>query len=198
VAIDLGAGNGIQSIALKNLGFQVTAVDFNKQLLEELKSNPSAEGIAIKLEDITNVKAFAKLNPELIACCGDTPTHLESKEQVEQLLIDSTQILVDNGNIMLSFRDYTYELKDEQRFIPVKSSSDRILTCVLEYEDEKVRVTDLLHENFNGEWTQKASGYYKLRLAPVAVIEILEESGMKIHFNESIKGVCTIIGQKSH
>jgi 2-polyprenyl-3-methyl-5-hydroxy-6-metoxy-1,4-benzoquinol methylase len=38
-AIDLGAGYGIQSIALANLGFRVRAVDFNRQLLEELSVN---------------------------------------------------------------------------------------------------------------------------------------------------------------
>lgn len=37
-AIDLGAGNGIQTIALSDLGFKVIAVDFNNQLIDELKS----------------------------------------------------------------------------------------------------------------------------------------------------------------
>jgi 2-polyprenyl-3-methyl-5-hydroxy-6-metoxy-1,4-benzoquinol methylase len=39
VAIDLGAGHGLQSVSLAKLGFQVHAVDFNEQLLQELKRN---------------------------------------------------------------------------------------------------------------------------------------------------------------
>ena len=39
IAIDLGAGHGIQSSALAKLGFKVHAVDFNEQLLGELKNN---------------------------------------------------------------------------------------------------------------------------------------------------------------
>ncbi len=36
-AIDLGAGNGIQTIALAELVFLVKAIDFNDQLLAELR-----------------------------------------------------------------------------------------------------------------------------------------------------------------
>jgi 2-polyprenyl-3-methyl-5-hydroxy-6-metoxy-1,4-benzoquinol methylase len=39
LALDLGAGNGVQSIALSDLGFKVTAIDFNRQLIDELKAN---------------------------------------------------------------------------------------------------------------------------------------------------------------
>ena len=46
-AIDLGAGNGIQSIALGEIGFNVKAVDFNEKLLSELKQKIG--GLPIKL-----------------------------------------------------------------------------------------------------------------------------------------------------
>lgn len=36
IAIDLGAGHGLQSIPIAEIGFQVLAVDFNQQLLDEL------------------------------------------------------------------------------------------------------------------------------------------------------------------
>ncbi|HNK58755.1 MAG TPA: methyltransferase domain-containing protein, partial [Leptospiraceae bacterium] len=45
--IDLGAGHGIQTISLAKLGFHVTAIDFNEQLLQELKKN--SEGFDIKI-----------------------------------------------------------------------------------------------------------------------------------------------------
>lgn len=196
VAIDLGAGNGIQSIALKNLGYRVTAVDFNEQLLNELKTNPSGEGIGVKLGDIIDVLELEDLNPELIVCCGDTITHLESKDQIEILIRDASRILENDGNLILTFRDYSKELNDKQRFIPVKNSTDRILTCILEYRAEKVKVTDLLYENLNGEWTQKVSSYEKVRIEPSTVVEILKGNGMEIELNEPINRVQTIIAKK--
>ena len=195
-AIDLGAGNGIQSIALKNLGYTVTAIDFNEQLLNELKTNPKANGIKTVLIDITEVLKFENLKPELITCCGDTITHLESKEQIEKLISDSAKILTDNGYFILTFRDYTNELSDQQRFIPVKSSNNRILTCILEYKKDKVSVTDLLHEKINDKWIQKVSTYEKIRIKPIEVCQILERNNMKIILNEPINRMQTIIAEK--
>lgn len=196
-AIDLGAGNGIQSIALKDLGFEVTAVDFNEQLLTELKENPNGAGIKIELTDITNVAEFGYLKPELIACCGDTITHLDGKAQIEKLISDAIKILENKGCLILTFRDYTNELSEQHRFIPVKSTTDRILTCILEYEPEKVKVSDLLHEKINGKWTQKVSTYEKVRIEPSRIVEILEKNGMKIKLNEPINHMQTIIAEKN-
>jgi 2-polyprenyl-3-methyl-5-hydroxy-6-metoxy-1,4-benzoquinol methylase len=198
IAIDLGAGNGIQSIALKDLGYEVTAIDFNQQLLNELKSNPNAKGIKIELKNITNVLELEDLKPELIVCCGDTITHLESKKQIEKLICDISFLLENNGNIILTFRDYSNELNDKQRFIPVKSSSHRILTCILEYGTEKIKVTDLLYENLNGEWIQKVSSYEKVRIDPSTIVDILKKNGMRIKLNEPIKGMQTIIARKNN
>lgn len=196
-AIDLGAGHGIQSIALKDLGFDVLAVDFNAQLLSELKTNPKGSGIQTILADITDISKFENLNPELIVCCGDTITHLESKKHIEKLISDSSKILKNNGHLIFTFRDYTNELNDQQRFIPVKSTDNRILTCILEYGSTKVKVTDLLHEKIDGEWKQKTSSYKKVRIAPKEVVQMLLDQGMTIKLNKQMNRMETIIAKKT-
>lgn len=57
-AIDLGAGNGIQSIALGELGFKVMSVDFNEKLLSELKLKIGELPIRLIEDDIRNIKTF--------------------------------------------------------------------------------------------------------------------------------------------
>lgn len=195
-AIDLGAGSGIQSIAMKNLGYDVLAIDFNEQLLNELKANPKASGIKTELADITNVGAYEQTKPELIVCCGDTITHLENKVAIEKLITASAKLLAANGHLVLTFRDYTNELNDQQRFIPVKSTDDRILTCILEYQVDKIKVTDLLHEKSAGQWVQKVSTYEKVRIQPTDVVQMLEKNGLKIKLNEPIQRMQTIIAEK--
>lgn len=196
VAIDLGAGHGIQSIALKKLGFDVTAIDFNDQLLDELKSYPDGQSIKTVETDIRNIKEYSGLKPELIVCCGDTITHLENKADIEKLIEDCANILSKNGKLIFSYRDYSTELNDQQRFIPVKSDKDRILTCILDYEPEKVKVTDLLHEKTKNGWNQKVSSYRKVRITPKEIVEMIENHGMKMTFNESINRMQTTIAEK--
>lgn len=198
VAIDLGAGHGIQSIALKKMGFNVTAIDFNDQLLGELKSYPGGQSIKTVNTDIRNIKEYSGLKPELIICCGDTITHLENKIDIEKLIEDCVNILSKNGKLILSYRDYSIELNDQQRFIPVKSDKDRILTCILDYEPEKVKVTDLLYEKTENGWSQKVSSYRKVRISPKEIAEMIENNGMKMTFNDSINRMQTTIAEKKN
>ncbi|WP_459212184.1 class I SAM-dependent methyltransferase [Aquimarina rhabdastrellae] len=195
-AIDLGAGHGIQSISLSKIGFNVIAIDFNKKLLEELELNSRNAAIKIVNDDIRNVSTYNKEHPELILCCGDTLTHLESKEEIQMFIKNCITSLIHKGKMILSFRDYTTELIDQKNCIPVKSDENRILTCILDYEPEKVKVTDLLHEKINDEWKQKVSSYYKVRVSPFEIEKIMKDNGMNIIFHESIHQMHTIIAEK--
>src|SRR5690606_36022030 len=172
IALDLGAGHGIQSIPLAELGFDVIAIDFNQQLLDELKENASGLKITALNDDIRRVAHFAT-NPEVIVCCGDTLSHLESKQEIEKLVADISNVLDRHGKVIFSFRDYSTPLTGTDRFIPVKSDSDRILTCILDYGIDFVNVTDLLYERTNDGWEQKVSTYRKVRLVTSEIVDLL-------------------------
>ncbi len=196
IAFDLGAGNGIQTIALAELGFQVKAIDFNEQLISELNARIGDHPVRIYNDDIRFVRKYSILQPELIVCCGDTLTHLDSVLEIGDFIKDVCDILIANGKVIFTFRDYSNELEDTARFIPVKSDAKRILTCFLEYFPDKIRVTDLLHEFENDRWVQKAGSYYKTRIGMDKVLSLLQENGFRIILSNIKKGVITIIGQK--
>ncbi len=196
IAIDLGAGHGIQSIPLAKLGFNVIAVDFNDQLLAELKINAKDLKIEILNDDIKKVKQFAKIEPELVICCGDTLSHLDNKNDIKEFIKDISTILTKNGKMVLSFRDYSNELSGNDRFIPVKSDETKILTCILDYDKETVIVTDLLYEKEETGWTQKVSSYQKVRILTSEIVELLETEGMRIQFNQVTNRLTTIIATR--
>jgi 2-polyprenyl-3-methyl-5-hydroxy-6-metoxy-1,4-benzoquinol methylase len=196
VAIDLGAGHGIQSVALAKLGFKVTAIDFNPQLLNELKNNTKDLSVEILEEDIRSIANHKDLKPGLIVCWGDTLTHLDNVYEIEDLLAECYQILSPGGKLILSFRDYSEKLSGNKRFIPVKSDAKRILTCMLEYTPTHVTINDLLHE-FNGQtWEQKISSYNKVRISAMEVEDVLTTCGMNILLSQTVNGMVTMIAEK--
>lgn len=195
-AIDLGAGHGLQSVSLAKLGFNVLAIDFSKQLLDELQQNSKDLLVESVYGDIRSVREHATNQPELIVCAGDTITHLSSIQEIQQLIKDCTDMLVSKGKLILSFRDYTHALSGNNRFIPVKSDENRILTCCLDYTEEKVQVTDLLYTRKGSSWQQRISSYYKVRVSPDQVAEFMESCGLKILFTDTVNRMTTIIAQK--
>ena len=195
-ALDLGAGHGIQSNALANRGFEVTAVDFNQKLLNELQENCKDLEVRTVFADITKVDKWTQEKPGVIVCCGDTLTHLKSREDVEEFLVKYTTLLDDQGKMVLTFRDYTEDHNDSL-YIPVKSDETRILTCVLEYSSERVKVTDLLHEKIGGAWEQKVSSYEKVRVSPEQVKKVLQHEGLSVIHENNENGMVTLVASKA-
>jgi SAM-dependent methyltransferase len=195
LAVDLGAGHGIQTIALAECGFNVTAIDFNDQLLTELASNTNGKNVTIINDDMRNVRQHAT-DASIIVCCGDTITHLGSYGEITKIATDIFHSLKAGGKAIFSFRDYSIPLEGTNRFIPVKSDENRILTCILDYSDDFVTVTDLLHERVNSSWQQKVSAYRKVRLRAPHFIEHLKSIGFKILNSDVVNRLTTVVAQR--
>ena len=181
LALDLGAGNGLHSIPLARLDFNVKAVDFNTQLTDQLMIRKELLPIEVILEDITALdKITSDSSVELIVCMGDTIAHLSTFDELKTFCKLSFQKLSANGKFIVSFRDYSAALLGTNRFIPVKSDSTRILTCVLDYPNEThVTVTDMLYEwkSELNNWQYSISSYEKIRVSEVIVRDILVSCG---------------------
>lgn len=193
IAVDLGAGHGLQAISLSILGFSVKAVDFNTLLLNELASKNSCIEI-IEADLLQYLNKCASI--ELITCMGDTIAHLETFDDLQGFFHFAFQKLENEGRCVISFRDQTKELEGIHRFIPIKADENKILTCFLEYSQDTIRVTDLLHEKTKSGWEQKSSSYSKLRLRKEHVINMISSSGLIILSEEVLSGMSYIIAKK--
>lgn len=168
LAVDLGAGFGMHSIPLARAGHQVLAVDSSAHLLAELSALAAGLPVEAKCADLLSFPELlpAGPKPQLILCMGDTLTHLPALESVRELARRVAANLEPRGRFAATFRDYSRLPSGDARFIPVRSDSERILTCFLEEQPEHVHVHDILHERRDGQWVTTVSSYPKLRLAP--------------------------------
>lgn len=186
VALDLGCGPGYQAVALAKLGYApVRAVDGSEILLKELAENARDLPIERVQGDIRHLKKFtAPESASAIVCMGDTLTHLESLEDVSQLLADAHTALKPGGVLALTFRDLSIEREGLDRFLPIRADADRIMTCVLEFETDHVVINDLIYVREGQSWSLHKSRFRKIRLGVDDVLADLRLLGFRVTVNK--------------
>lgn len=182
VAVDLGCGHGVHSIPLARRGYRVLALDTSRHLLDELDAMTGELQIKTIASDLTRFNDYlGSDSASLIACMGDTLTHLPSRDAVNTLIHDSARKLTPNGMLTFSFRDYSsQELTGAERFIPVRSDDRRIHTCFLDYRPDTVLVHDIVHSLVDSSWRMSVSAYSKLRLQPDTFVATVKSHGLSL------------------
>jgi SAM-dependent methyltransferase len=180
LAVDLGCGPGFQTIALVQLGFSpVIAVDTSSELLDELRSCVGNFPVQIEKADLRELPAIVSAGQAtVIVCMGDTLTHLTDKGEVTALFRRAFDALRPGGMLIITYRDLTKELYGTDRFIPVRSDENKIMTCFLEFESaESVLVHDLIYVREGARWSLDKSSYRKIRLGIDWMCEELGKAG---------------------
>ena len=181
-AVDLGAGTGYQTAPLASLGFAVTAIDASASMLSQLRDHVSATPAVAAVQtveaDICRFTDHVTAPVELVVCMGDTLAHLPSHREVAEVLAAAFGVQEPGGRIVLGFRDGSQALGGDSRFIPVRSSDERVFTCFIEeLDDDTVRVHDVLHVKSGDGFEQNVSSYNKIRLSTQWMAEQLTEAG---------------------
>jgi SAM-dependent methyltransferase len=190
LAIDLGCGPGHTSLALAGLGYgPVYAIDLSQPLLDELATNAAdAPAVQPLRADLRNAlpRYVRPGSAAAVVCLGDTLTHLPTRGDVAALLRAIAEALAPGGKAVLSYRDLTVPLTGTARFLPVRATEDRIMTCFLEYPDDYADYTVVVHDLVHtrpgpgADWTLRTSSYRKLRLAHAWVLEQCRNAGLRV------------------
>jgi hypothetical protein len=189
LAVDLGAGFGMHAIPLARQGFRVVAIDTCAALLEELRSHQDNLQIETVHDDLQSFRQYLPQPPLLVLCMGDTLTHLPDHDSVTRLIGAVSSEMETGGHFVITLRDYSTALTGEQRFIQVRSTERRILTCFLEYTASHVTVHDIVHEWNGTRWTMAVSAYRKLRLSPVWLVNALKVNHFAVEQRIGMSGM---------
>ena len=195
VAMDLGAGFGMHAIPLAREGCAVTAVDESATLLDELRARGAGLPIRVIEGNILNVSNHVSAPPNIVLCMGDTLTHIQSKQEVEELFGGVSRILAPEGQFAMTFRDYTSAAAGDRRFIPVRSDENRIHTCFLEEELTHMVIHDVVHERAGGAWSMQVSSYRKLRISPEWALSALRGVGLSPTVGAGPRGMVQIVAR---
>ncbi|AWL12999.1 hypothetical protein HMF8227_02547 [Saliniradius amylolyticus] len=195
-AIDLGAGFGTHSVPLAENGYNVLAIDSCPTLISELRQHSASLPIRLIQDDLHSFPDYIKEKVDLILCMGDTLTHLANKKAVAELINTLSENIIPGGYFIATFRDYSEALVSENRFIPVQSDENRILTCFLEYSYSHVIVHDILHERQHSHWSTSVSQYKKLRINPGWMINVLNKYGFSVRMEQGFSGMIRLVAQR--
>lgn len=196
-ALDLGCGQGAYALLLADMGYQVRAIDFCDCLLGELDEKASGQAIQTIQGDLRDKSQWGSTPHDLVLCWGDTLTHLESHEDVSQLLSDISDSLRPGGLFLVSFRNYVGHQDGEQFSIPVKLTDELLHTCIITYKDQQVKVHDIFHEKLGEQWSMKESSYHKLVLHSHEVMASACLNGLRIAYQSDSGPVITLAFEKT-
>jgi len=193
--LDLGAGVGMHAIPLARRGARVMAVDSSAELVRTLVALAGGLPVQAVNDDLLAFQRHRAEVPQAILCMGDTITHLPDFDAVERLIERAALALPRGGLFVVSLRDYALPRAGDTRFIFVRGDETRLLTCFLEYEPERVRVHDILHERTSSGWQCRVSHYPKLRLPPEHLSARLESHGFKVRREAGIGGMVRLVAE---
>lgn len=195
--LDLGAGFGAHSLPLLSAGKQVTAVDFNVELLGRLATAAGgAAGLTLEQQDLRGyLDGCGSATWDVILCLGDTLPHLESTLAVRRLLAGVARHSKPGARFAVSYRDSSaFAAEGVARFIPVACDEKRVMHCLLEPIDATyLRVTDIVTEITPEGPRTRLGDYRKLRLARATLVGWASEAGLRLASERVEHGLTSLV-----
>jgi ubiquinone/menaquinone biosynthesis C-methylase UbiE len=143
--LDVACGTGGYSIELGKQGYDVTAVDIDRGMIEGLKDKTNNLNIKVNFLHANMLDLKDKLNSnkfEAVFCIGNSLVHLESLNQIEGFFRNVKGVISKGGSLIIQIINYDRVISKGIRSLPTIYNEDAGLTFerLYGYDEEKNRV----------------------------------------------------------
>ncbi len=153
--LDLAAGTGNHSIALAKLGYKVTATDLDQNMVEKIKGKAVANNVPIETHQLAmeELDQFQQTRFSTIICIGNSLVHLQSFEDVANVVSEMYDLLDAGGKLFIQTVNYDRVLSDGITKLPDIERENVAFYRTYEHQQDKIvfkgtlTVADQTYEN---------------------------------------------------
>jgi 2-polyprenyl-3-methyl-5-hydroxy-6-metoxy-1,4-benzoquinol methylase len=117
--LDVGCGTGDLTTALTEIGFRVTGIDYDREMLAEAKKKEKSSVIFLQVDMRSLAAAFNPATFDAVLCFGNTLVHLSGFPEVEAFCRAVREVLKNKGKLLLQILNYDHVLDHGIRTLPL-------------------------------------------------------------------------------
>ncbi len=137
--LDIACGTGGYSLELAAQGYNVTAVDQDAGMLEQLGGKMDRTGGSLNFLQADMVKVDEKLSTKynMAFCIGNSLVHLKDLQQIKEFLANVKKALENDGSLVLQIINFDRILLREIKSLPTVENKNAGLTFERNYDYNK-------------------------------------------------------------
>lgn len=118
--LDIGAGTGNLALALAEAGFEMTASEPDRAMMEKMKVKSRSKSLSLSIHQ-KSMEQLTEFKEQFdgIICVGNTLPHLQTNESIEHFVHDCHMKLNEGGKLILQTVSYEHVLSAEDFSFPV-------------------------------------------------------------------------------
>jgi len=122
--LDSSCGKGVQAVALKKQGFDVTATDISQEMIKLTERYAKENNLSIPTKCLSWDELPSEFNNifDIVFCWGNSISHSLGKEDMLKNLSSFYEITKESGKVIIHTRNWDKLLKENQRYksLPVR------------------------------------------------------------------------------
>ncbi len=178
--LDLAAGTGNQAILLAKKGYDVTAIDSSEQMIAIMKEKVQEEQVSLQCIrlDMEKIQELMISAYDSIICIGNSIVHLNSVEEIRQMVTDIFKLLESDGTFIVQIVNYDRILEQNIKELPlIKRDEGITFQRTYEFLDEKIQFSGVLTVEQNGKKEQFLNTVELYPLQSFQLVSVLQEAG---------------------